>query len=121
MISKTQTCTFKEHQELDPGWPAWPHCPYAGTPRTFPTGVPWYLSKTLACQVYQVLSSILSHPSPEYLVWFGDAMLPLGLGKGSKKHIRKKYGLLPNQGGGSARVVKKPNCFFEKKYFSESI
>lgn len=79
MISKTQTCTFKEHQELDPGWPAWPHCPYAGTPRTFPTGVPWYLSKTLACQVYQVLSSILSHPSPEYLVWFGDAMLPLGL------------------------------------------
>ena len=74
MISKTQTCTFKEHQELDPGWAAWPHCPL-----TFPTGVPWYLSKTLACQVYQVLSSILSHPSPEYLVWFGDAMLPLGL------------------------------------------
>ena len=80
MISKTQTSTFKEHQlELDPGWPAWPHCPYAGAPRTFPWGVPWYLSKTLACQVYQVLSSILSHPSPEYLVWFGDAMLPLGL------------------------------------------
>ena len=39
------------------------------------------------------------------------------LGKGSKKN-RKKYGLLPNRGaGGSARVVKKPNCFFEKSIF----
>ena len=44
------------------------------------------------------------------------------LGKGSKKEIQKMYGLLPNQGaGGSARVVKKPNCFFETSIFSESI
>merc|ERR1712055_339418 len=38
--------------------------------------------------------------------------------EGLKKKIRKKYGLLPNRGaGGSARVVKKPNCFFEKSIF----
>ena len=37
--------------------------------------------------------------------------------EGLKKN-RKKYGLLPNRGaGGSARVVKKPNCFFEKSIF----
>ena len=72
--------------ELDPGWSAWPHCPYAGTPRTFPTGVPWlprlgtYLKSLLVKSIkcYH-LFSFLSHPSPEYLVWFGDAMLPLGL------------------------------------------
>ena len=40
------------------------------------------------------------------------------LGKGSEKKIRIFYGLLPNRGaGGSATVVKKPYCFFEKKYF----
>ena len=35
-------------------------------------------------------------------------------GRVQKKSV-KKYGLLPNQGGGSARVIKKPHCFFEKK------
>ena len=43
------------------------------------------------------------------------------LGKGAEKKIRISYGLLPNQGGGSARVVKKPYCFFEKVFFSESM
>ena len=43
------------------------------------------------------------------------------LGKGAEKKIRISYGLLPNQGGGSARVVKKPYCFFEKSIFSESM
>ena len=39
------------------------------------------------------------------------------LGKGSKKKSREKYGLLPNPGGGSPRVMKKPNCFFGKVFF----
>ena len=41
------------------------------------------------------------------------------LGKVSEKLIGKKYGLLPNRGGGCPGVVKKPYCFFEeeKKYF----
>ena len=39
------------------------------------------------------------------------------LGKGSKKKSREKYGLLPNLGGGSPRVMKKPNCFFGKVFF----
>ena len=37
--------------------------------------------------------------------------------KGSKKKSREKYGLLPNPGGGSPRVMKKPNCFFGKVFF----
>ena len=44
------------------------------------------------------------------------------LGKGSENKIRISYGLLPNRGaGGSARLVKKPYCFFEKSIFSESM
>ena len=42
------------------------------------------------------------------------------LGKGSKKHIWKKYGLLPNRGeGGSARVMKNQTAFLKKVFFRE--
>ena len=42
------------------------------------------------------------------------------LGKGSEKKNRISYGLLPNRGGGSAREVKKPYCFFEKVFFQRA-
>ena len=43
---------------------------------------------------------------------------PLYIREGFKFFFWKKYGLLPNRGaGGSARVVKKQNCFFEKSIF----
>ena len=38
--------------------------------------------------------------------------------KGRVKRNVKKYGLLPNQGGGGvSKGGKKPNCFFEKKKY----
>ena len=41
--------------------------------------------------------------------------------EGFRKKIRIFYGLLPNRGaGGSARVVKKPYCFFEKVFFQRA-
>ena len=50
----------------------------------------------------------------------GSNLDALRLREGFKKKNRKKYGLLPNRGaGGSARVVKKTNCFFEKSIFRE--
>ena len=36
--------------------------------------------------------------------------------EGFKKNV-KKYGLLPNQGGGSARVVKNQTAFLKKSFF----
>ena len=39
-----------------------------------------------------------------------------GEGRVQKKNV-KKYGLLPNQGGGVSEGGKKPNCFFEKSIF----
>ena len=41
-------------------------------------------------------------------------------GRVPRKKTRIFYGLLPNQGGGSARVVKKPYCFFEKVFFQRA-
>ena len=38
-------------------------------------------------------------------------------GRLPKKKIRKKCGLLPNQGGGSPRVNKKPNLKFGNVFF----
>ena len=48
---------------------------------------------------------------------YKSTSIQLFSGKGSEEKNGKKYGLLPNPGGGSARVVKKPNCFFEKSIF----
>ena len=40
------------------------------------------------------------------------------LREGFKKKIGKKYGLLPNRGGGGvSEGDEKPNCFFEKSIF----
>ena len=51
-----------------------------------------------------------------FVFWF------IALREGLKKtYWEKVWSFAKPGGGGSARVVKKPNCFFEKKYFSESI
>ena len=39
------------------------------------------------------------------------------LGKGAEKKTRKKFGLLPNRGGGSRRVVKSQTSILEKYFF----
>ena len=43
------------------------------------------------------------------------------LGKGAEKKMRQKYGLLPNRGGGSPRVIKNQTPFLEKYFFSELV
>ena len=43
------------------------------------------------------------------------------LGKGAEKKMQQKYGLLPNQGGGSPRVIKNQTPFLEKYFFSELV
>ena len=41
--------------------------------------------------------------------------------EGFKKKKREKVWPFAKPGGGSPEVVKKPNCFFETEFFSESI
>ena len=43
------------------------------------------------------------------------------LGKGAEKKMQQKYGLLPNQGGRSPRVIKNQTPFLEKYFFSELV
>ena len=38
-----------------------------------------------------------------------------------QKKMRERYGLLPNQGGGSPRVIKNQTPFLEKYFFSELV
>ena len=41
--------------------------------------------------------------------------------EGCRKKMQQKYGLLPNQGGGSPRVIKNQTPFLEKYFFSELV
>ena len=63
--------------------------------------------------------------------WTGLNGMELGISRCFKVHIlmireglkkkREKVWSFAKPGGGSPGVVKKPNCFFETEFFSESI
>ena len=64
----------------------------------------------------------LSHPCLPISSWFGlTPGLQDGKGRVPKKNPYFLWSFAKPGGGGSARVVKKPYCFFEKVFFSESM
>ena len=61
-----------------------------------------------------------THPPPFWQCqdFQGSYYRTPSLREGFKKKIGKKYGLLPNRGGGGvSEGDEKPNCFFEKSIF----
>ena len=72
-------------------------------------------------QITELLKIPQKHPPP-VVIASGETLRNEMIDKGRvQKKIWEKVWSFAKPGGGSPGVVKKPNCFFETEFFSESI